>query len=377
MNNVRPLTVVQTLPALQAGGVERGTLEIARALVAHGHRSIVISGGGRMVEQLIAEGSEHICWPIGEKSLLTLRLIPRLRRLLREQQVDILHSRSRLPAWISYLAWRGMPAGQRPRFVTTVHGMNSVNRYSAIMMRGERIIAVSETCRRYILDHYPKVDPQRITVIHRGIDDAEFPRGYRPPAEWIDSWYRQFPMLKGRFTIALPGRLTWLKGHHDFIELMSHLKAGNINAYGVIVGGEDPSRKQYAQQLRETIKQRRLDNIVFTGHRSDMREIYSVCDLVLSLTQGRSESFGRTVVEALSLGTPVIGYDHGGVHETLETMFPEGRTPRGDVDQLTQRVTDFIQHPRQVVRPNSYPLQKMTMETLTLYQNIAAGQRQP
>ena len=137
------LTVLQAVPALQGGGVERSTLEVAAALVRNGHRSLVISAGGRLVPELLDAGSEHVCWPIGRKSPLTLRLVPRLRRLLHREGVDILHARSRLPAWVAWLAWRGMDPARRPRFITTVHGLNSVNAYSAVMLKGEQVVAVS------------------------------------------------------------------------------------------------------------------------------------------------------------------------------------------------------------------------------------------
>ena len=136
MASSRPLTVLQLLPELDSGGVERGTLEVAEALVGAGHRSLVMSAGGRMVPALEAGGSEHLAWNIGHKSPFTARFVPRLRRLLRECSVDIVHARSRVPAWVAYLAWRGMPPGRRPRFVTTAHGVYSVNAFSEIMVRG-------------------------------------------------------------------------------------------------------------------------------------------------------------------------------------------------------------------------------------------------
>src|SRR5690606_39109957 len=135
----RPLTVVQLLPDLESGGVERGTLEVADAIVSRGWRSIVISSGGRLVEPLTQGGSEHLTWPIGRKSPGTVRLVWRLRKLLVEQGVDVLHARSRVPAWVGYLAWRGMKPGQRPAWVTTMHGLHSVSRYSRIMTSGQRV----------------------------------------------------------------------------------------------------------------------------------------------------------------------------------------------------------------------------------------------
>ena len=161
---MRRLTVVQLLPALEAGGVERSTLEIAEALVRAGHRAIVVSAGGRLVAPLEARGARHVTLDIGRKSPVTLRHVPALRRLLREAGADIVHARSRLPAWLGWLALRGMRAA-RPRFVTTAHGLNSPSRYSAIMARGDHVIAVSNHIRDYTLKNYLPADTTRLRVL--------------------------------------------------------------------------------------------------------------------------------------------------------------------------------------------------------------------
>jgi glycosyltransferase involved in cell wall biosynthesis len=265
----RRLTVIQMLPSLESGGVERGTLEVAAALVAAGHRSVVISAGGRLVDALRAAGSEHITLPVDRKSLFSLLQVRPLRALLREQGADILHVRSRMPAWIAWLAWRGMPAADRPHFVTTVHGLYSVNRYSAIMTRGERVIAVSDTARNYILDNYPDVDPQRIVTIHRGVDPAAFPYGYRPDTDWMNEWYASYPFLKGRKVLTLPGRLTRLKGHEDFIDLIAALAANGHDVHGLIVGHLDPGRARYIAGLRRRMEQAGVTGrITLTGQRA-------------------------------------------------------------------------------------------------------------
>lgn len=319
------MKVVQVLPALDGGGVERGTLEIAKGLVDAGHESIVISAGGRMVEQLEGEGSRHVTWDLGKKSPLTFRHVWALRRWLRQEKPDILHLRSRMPAWVCWFAWKGLPENQRPHLVTTVHGLYSVSRYSSIMCRGERVIAVSNTVRDYIRDNYPQTDMNRVRVIYRGIDPEEFPYGYKPTDEWLGQWYEQYPQLKGKKVLTLPGRLTRLKGHHDFIDLIKRLRDDGQLVHGLIVGGEDPKRKAYAQEIRDRVAQEGLtEDIIFTGNRSDMRDVYAVSDVVLSLSK-KPESFGRTVLEALSIGTPVVGYDYGGVGEVLANFFPIGR----------------------------------------------------
>lgn len=369
------LTVLQLLPSLESGGVERGTLEVADELVRRGHRSLVISAGGRMVASLERGGSTHIKWNIGVKSLFTLRYVPHLRRLMKEQRIDIVHARSRLPAWIAYLAWRGMDKATRPRFVTTVHGLYSVNRYSAIMTRGERIIAVSNTARDYLLNNYPQVDPQRIEVIPRGVDPTEFPYGYKPSSDWLASWHRHFPQLKDKFVLTLPGRLTRLKGHDDFITLMARLKNDGLAVHGLIVGGEDPKRKAYARALRARVIAEKLsDTITFTGQRDDMRDIYAVSNVVLSLST-KPESFGRTVLEALSLGVPVVGYDHGGVGEILRTVFPTGSVAIQNADALYKAAGQFIAVLPRVAEVTCFLLQAMLDATIALYNALQEVQR--
>lgn len=365
------LTVLQLLPSLESGGVERGTLEVANELVQRGHRSLVISSGGRMVEALERAGSTHITWDISKKSPLALRFVPRLRRLLTDQRIDIVHARSRLPAWIAYLAWRGMDPATRPHFVTTVHGLYSVSRYSAVMTRGERIIAVSNAARDYVLTNYPQVDASRIVVIPRGVDPQKFPYGYRPSAEWLATWYAQYPQLKGKFVITLPGRLTRLKGHEDFITLMARLKRKGLPVHGLIVGGEDPKRRAYARALHDGVINEGLqETITFTGQRTDILDVYAASNLVLSLSN-KPESFGRTVLEPLSLGVPVIGYDHGGVGEILDTVFPSGAVALGDLAALAARIGDWHRSPPTVPNTHPYTLRNMLDATLALYAGIA------
>lgn len=373
MAGTRALTVVQVLPELDSGGVERGTLEVAEALVAAGHRSLVISGGGRMVAALQTAGSEHLNWDIGRKSPLTWRYVPRLRRLLAQRRVDILHARSRVPAWVAYLAWRRMPTAGRPRFVTTAHGVYSVNRFSEIMTRGECVIAVSESIRQYLHKSFPRADMDRVHVIHRGVDARAFPPGYEPAGQWTADWYRQFPQLDNKFVLTLPGRLTRLKGHEAFLRLIARLADDDEAIHGLVVGAADSSGKAYAEALQREAARRALP-VTFAGHRSDMRDIYASSDLVLSLST-HPESFGRTVLEALSMGVPVLGYDHGGVGEVLAGAFPEGRIPAGDENAVFTRVREFRRRPLRPRTPVPFTLDAMLSQTLSLYAELAGAER--
>jgi glycosyltransferase involved in cell wall biosynthesis len=371
MAEEKKLTVLQLLPALESGGVERGTLEVAQALVEDGHRALVISAGGRLVAPLVASGAEHFAWPIGRKSLKTLLLVGRLRTFLQEHKVDIVHARSRVPAWIAWLAWRGMNPVTRPRFVTTVHGLYGVNRYSRIMTLGERVIAVSNTVRDYIMREYPDTQAARIHVIHRGVDSQAYPHAWKPDPAWQQAFLAQFPHAAGKQLLTLPGRITRLKGHEDFIELIARLKRRGLPVHGLIVGGASASKQRYLHKLRDRVRSMGLEaDISFTGQRDDLKNILAISNLVLSLST-QPESFGRTTLEALRLGVPTAGYDHGGVGEILRTIYPVGLLPQGDIDSAAQRIARLLDRPEPVPAGDVFPLQAMLEQTLALYEELA------
>lgn len=367
----KPLTIIQVLPALNGGGVEKGTLEIGHYLAQQGHRSIVVSAGGRMVEQLIAEGSEHIRADIGAKKLSTLRYIFWFRKLLKEIRPDIIHFRSRLPAWIGYLAWRSLPERVRPRLVTTFHGQHSVNRYSAIMARGERVITLSNFMREYILKSYPDVDSNKITVIHRGVDTGLYNPSYQPDNDWSKRWFQEFPQTQNIALLTLPGRLTRRKGIEDFIRIIGNLRQADIAIHGLIVGEAHPKQRHYQHELEQLISTEGLeDDITFTGHRTDLQNILVLSTAVLSLSK-EPEAFGRTTIEALSMGVPVIGYAHGGVEEQLTMLFPEGKVAAGNIDQATEVLIRFFSTSFPKVKDNRlFTLHSMCEKTLAVYQEL-------
>lgn len=368
---MRPLTVVQLIPALHSGGAERSALEIARALVTAGHRSVVISAGGRLVEQLLAEGSEHVTLALGRKSLRTLALLPRLRRELRRLAPDIVHARSRLPAWLGWWALKGL--SPRAHFVTTVHGLNRPGRYSAILLRGERVIVVSQTLRDYVLSHYPWLDLARVRVVPRGIDPQAFPYGHRPDDDWRRAFAAEFPQLQGAPLLTLPARGTRLKGHHQAIELVAELRQRAIEVKLLLLGVLEPGREAYAEELRTLIAERGLhEHVALSPPRPDVRDIYAVSALVLQLSI-KPESFGRTVIEALSLCRPVLGYAHGGVGELLAELYPAGRVPLEDRQRLVERAAELLRVAPPIAPLQNYRLADMQQATLAVYAELAGA----
>jgi glycosyltransferase involved in cell wall biosynthesis len=367
------LTVLQLLPALEAGGVERGTVEIARALVRRGHRAVVVSAGGRLVPALETAGAAHVTLDIGRKSPLTLRHVPALTRLIADSGAHIVHARSRLPAWLAVLALRRL-GPRAPAFITTVHGPYSVNAYSAVMTRGERIIAISAFIRDYIVDAYPRVDPARIRVIHRGVDASEFPHGFSPDAAWRERWEREQPALRGRALLTLPARITRWKGQEDFIEVVRLLRARGAEVHGLLVGGVEPRRRRFRSELETRARAAGMaDHVTFLGHRDDVREIMAMSAAVLALARV-PEAFGRTALEALSLGVPVVGYDHGGTSEILREIFPAGLVPPADAAAVAARVEAILAQRPAIPARHPFTLERMLDGTLAAYAEVA-GQR--
>jgi glycosyltransferase involved in cell wall biosynthesis len=369
------MKVVQILPELNAGGVEGHVLELAEFLASQGHESIVISNGGQMAERLEQRGVRHVTIPVHRKSLRSLFQVRKVRKFLRSEKPDVVHAHSRVPAWIAWLALRSMDRLTRPKFVTTVHGFYSVSAYSAIMIQGDRIIAVSESVREYIYRNYPNTDPKRIEVIPHGIDPKTYHPEFKPSADWLAQWQSEHPELANKQLLLLPGRITRLKGHGDFFQLIKKLKQAGQPVCGLIAGNTHPKKQAYLQELQQQANDLGIANdIVFLGHRSDLRELMAVSDIVMALSQ-QPESFGLTVLEALSLGKAVVGYDCGGVGELLAALFPAGRVPPGSSNELFLTTTQVLKNHSFPASKTRFTLEKSLASTADIYECVAKDLR--
>jgi len=339
----RKLTVVQILPEMEEGGVEGETLDLAIFLSQNGHRSIVISGGGRLVPQLEKSGCIHIEWThIGAKNLLCLQYIYKLRKFLLTQNVDVLHLRSRLPAWIAYLAWRFLPATQRPVLITTFHGFYSVSSYSRIMTKGERVIAVSAAIKKHIIDNY-NIEEEKISLIHGGFDAQKF----SPESVAVE----RVRLLREKWLVAhadmpviiLPGRLTYLKGQDILIESLALIKNRD---FVCLLIGDTKKNPSYTQKIETLIKSHGLEEkILLVGHCNDMPAALLLADIVISASSTRPEAFGKIAIESMAMGKPVIGTAHGG---SLDTILP-GKTgwlvPPFDSTSMSKAIIEAFTDP--------------------------------
>ena len=343
----RKLTIAQILPEMDSGGVEMATLDFGSFLAEKGHRSIVLSKGGRLVPELVKNGSEHIpCAHIGEKSPRCLTYIPWVRKFILKEKVDVLHLRSRLPAWIAYLAWKSLPVDRRPLLITTFHGFYSINAYSAVMTKGQKVIAISNAIADHIKKEYHTPE-DRIQIIYEGIDENQFDSN-EIDNKRLDAVKKRWGLVQSGksdtfdpLVILLPARITRLKGHDIFIESLSRIRS--LNWIAVCAGSHD-LKSSYLGSLKKMVVDKGLENrILFPGNCEDMPAAIELSSIVVS-SSSEPESFGRTAVEAQSMNRPVIATAHGGAIETISHNKTGILVKPGSADEMALALKNLIEN---------------------------------
>jgi len=332
--------VLQVLPALVTGGVERGTIDVATALAEAGWTSLVASEGGPMSRELSRVGAEHITLPLASKNPLVIRRnTEALIELIEARGVDLIHARSRAPAWS---AWAAAQRTGR-HFLTTFHGTYNLGyfglkeRYNAVMTRGERVIAISDFIAEHVWRIYG-VEPERIRVVPRGIDLSRFDPA-RVSQERIIQLAQKWRLPDGYKVIMLPGRLTRWKGQAVLIEAIARLGRRNLRC---LLVGSDQGRAAYRESLVDLVKRRGLADVVhLTGECGDMPAAYMLTDVVVSASTD-PEAFGRVAVEGQAMGRPVIATNHGASPETVLPGRTGWLTPPADVEALAEALDSCL-----------------------------------
>jgi glycosyltransferase involved in cell wall biosynthesis len=328
------LSVLQVTPELNAGGVERTTLEMAEAISRAGGLALIVSAGGRLEPDLEATGGELIKLPVNSKNPLTiLHNAWRLARIVRKRGVDVIHARSRAPAWSALIAAR---LTNTP-FVTTFHGVYNARSplkrfYNSVMARGDIVIANSEYTREHLLDHYD-VSRERVVAIPRGVDLDVFDREKISQAD-IDAMRMSWNVARddARCVIIAPARLTRWKGQLVLIDAIAMIEKRRPGALKLIFAGDAQGRVSYLSDMKSAIEKHGLqDVVVIAGHIGHMPTAFAASDIAV-FPVIEPEAFGRGAVEAQAMGVPVIASNLGGFTETVidgETGFlaPPGAAP--------------------------------------------------
>jgi glycosyltransferase involved in cell wall biosynthesis len=324
------MKVLQVIPGLETGGAERTTIEIADALVRAGHGALVASEGGAMEAELAAVGGELIRLPMATKNIFTaVSNVSRLKRLIQASGVDIVHARSRAPAWSALRAARS--AGVK--FVTTYHGTYNAKSplkrfYNSVMARGDRVIANSNFIRDHIVAEHG-LSAEAITVIPRGVDVDRFHVTSAVKAR-AKALATEWNLPEQRPIVVLPARLTRWKGQLVALQALAQMKADGLKRPVLVLVGGDQGRTGYRDELEFLIGRHGLeDDVWIVGHCDDMPAAFGLADFALNPSTD-PEAFGRTAAEASAAGLPVIVADHGGAREVVEDGVTGWRVTPGD-----------------------------------------------
>ncbi len=373
------ITVLQVLPSLVTGGVERGTVEITQAIVGAGWRALVASAGGRLVAAIEAAGGRHVTLPLMRRNPFSLwRNAGRLAALIKAEGVQIVHARSRGPAWSAWLACRRTGA----HFVTTYHGTYGENlpfkrRYNAVMASGEQVIAASRFIAGHIVARHG-TDPTRIRVIPRGVDPARFDPAV-VSGDRIARLAQAWRVPESAPIALLPGRLTGWKGQVVLIEALARMARRDVCA---VLAGSDQGRSRYSARLvRHAEALGVADRLRLVGDCDDMPAALLLADVVVHAST-EPEAFGRVVIEAQAMGRPVVASDLGGPTETVEHGVTGWRVPPGDPAALAGAIEAVLALPadqREAVghRAREAVLRRCTVAemqraTLEVYRQIMA-----
>ncbi len=365
------MRILQILPSLDDGGVERGTVDSNRLYLAAGHESWVISAGGKRVEEIERAGGHHVTVDVKSKNPLTAYFRMRLlRKAIRQIRPDIIHFRSRVPGWLTL--WANRAKDLCIPTVSTLHGLNHPCFYSSVMMRAQKIIAVSSAGKAFIKANYPWVPEERIHTIPRGVEiDLFSPE--KVDIAWMEAFKKEHH-LEGKFVATAIGRVSALKGIDTLISAIARLKDRIPNAVALVIGGPQKHQEHVFDDLRIQAKALGVaDRVLLVGSQKKIPEIAALSNVVCSCNVHKPESFGRTVAEALSMETPVIAAAHGGVLDIIRDGQDGILYPPGDVEALanaiekvsTTRYSGLRQHIL-----DCFTAERMVTDTLAIYHQL-------
>ncbi len=356
------MNILQILPELNVGGVETGTVDFAKYLVEHGHKSVVVSNGGKLVSVIEETGSKHYALPVHKKSLFSvIAMIKHVRAIIVDEKIDIVHARSRIPGWIAYFACRKTTAS----FITTCHGYYKNVFYSKVMGKSKLVIVPSEVIGRHMIDDFG-VLPEAIRCIPRSVDLKRFN-------------IEKKKNVGSNIVISMIGRITPLKGHKYFIESMAKVIRSYPHVIVQIIGEAPPRKQFYKDELMSLTRRLGVDgNVHFLGNRRDIPEILAETDMLV-MSSIEPESFGRVVVEAQAVGVPVIATKIGGVIDIIDDEKTGLLVPPKDTDAMANAVIRLIRSPelaqsfvaaaKEKIK-EQYTLEHMASQTLAVYEEL-------
>ena len=369
------MKVMRLLSSLKHDESERGIFHLGRALVKRGHTSIIVSSADKeheLVKRLERDGNIYHQLSLEKKSWMALRQIWPLRQLIEKYQPDIIHLHSRTPAWILHWALKGAKLKHKPKLVSTMYGFYPLNNYSRALLNVDCTITVSDSVSEYLLQGIKEVKkpPRSIIRIYRGVDTRNFPYRYNPSVYWIHRTFAEYPELEHKKWLLFPTVIGQEYGQEWLIDILGNLSEDFPNLH-IIIMDEDSRRDVVHEEFMQRVNALELrDKFTFIGtKRNDMREWLAAANLVLGLAN-QPESIGINVLQAIHLGTPVVGWNKAAFHEILKPLYPQGLVKEETAYALCKVIRNQLEN---VMRPpitDKFTMQQMIDETLAVYRKL-------
>ena len=370
------MIVMRLLSSLKHDESERGIFHLGRALVKNGHTSIIVSSAdedNELVKRLERDGNLYHQLHMNKKSWRSLLQVVPLRHLIEKYNPDIIHVHSRTPAWILHLALKRAKVKRRPKLVSTMYGFYPINKYSQALLDVDTIITVSDSVTNYLIKgiRREELGPKHIKRIYRGVDTRRYPYRHNPSVYWLRRTFAEYPELEHKKWLVFPTVIGNEYGQEWLIDILGNLQEQFPNIH-VIIMDEDYREGDVAH---EDFRQRSntlglSERITYVGSkRNDMREWLSAANIVMALAN-QPESIGINALQAIHLGTPVIGWDQAAFSEILQPLYPQGLVKKYNAKALCKVVRSQLESVTRPEMTNKFTMRKMITETLGIYQKL-------
>lgn len=380
------MKVMQLLSSLKHDEAERGIWDISHALIKQGHESVVIASAeddNSLVVKLTRDGSDYHKLPMTKKSWWSLRQVFRLRRLIESHKPDIIHVHSRTPAWVLHWALRPYPKAMQPKIISTFYGFYPLNSYSKALFDADIIMTASKSITAYLTQALTEADEEdakqylsKIRCVRRGVDARIYPYRHNPSVHWLQQVFSEFPELEHKKWLIFPTVIGQEYGQEWLIDIIGNLKEKFPKIHIIIMDNDTNDHNKQSRAIvyddfRQRLTALSMDNYVtFVGKKpTDLKDWLSSAHIVLALAN-HPESIGMTALQAIHLGTPVIGWDKGAFSDILTALYPSGLVKEQTAKKLCAAISSQLSTGMRPTITHEYEIDTMVQETLKVYQEI-------
>lgn len=370
------MKVMRLLSSLKHDESERGIFHLGRALVKNGHTSVIVSSADEnndLVKRLKRDGNNYHQLYMNKKSWLSLLQVSALRHLIEKYEPDVIHVHSRTPAWILHLALRRTRVKRLPKLVSTMYGFYPINKYSQALLNVDTIITVSDSVTQYLNKglRREEFDPKKIVRIYRGIDTRRYPYRHNPSVYWLRHTFAEYPELEHKKWLVFPTIIGNEYGQEWLIDILGNLQEQFPNIHVIIMDDDYKDGDVAHEDFRQRTNSLGLaERITYVGSkRNDMREWLSAANIVMALAN-EPESIGINALQAIHLGTPVIGWDQAAFSEILQPLYPQGLVKKHNASSLCKAVKNQLESVTRPEMTNKFTMREMIEKTLEVYQGL-------